>query len=130
MEDAQVALDLGAELWVYWWNRGFNSEGRGWLARILALPGAAEPSVQRARILVGAGMRAYGQYDVAAAQAYWTDGLTVARAARDPVSIMRALNNMALIAGRRHDFVAADAMAAEGLRIAVAEANGQPKPCC
>jgi predicted ATPase/DNA-binding SARP family transcriptional activator len=40
--DAELALHLGADLAWFWWNRGHQREGRGWLERALALPGSTK----------------------------------------------------------------------------------------
>jgi predicted ATPase/DNA-binding CsgD family transcriptional regulator len=53
--DAQMLLHLSGALWWYWNLRGSSSEALEWLERALALPGAEEPTVARAKALCGAG---------------------------------------------------------------------------
>jgi non-specific serine/threonine protein kinase len=66
--DAGRGLRLAASLQWYWHLRGHFSEGRRWLAAMLALPGADEANATRARALHGAGHLAHFQGDVRAAQ--------------------------------------------------------------
>ncbi len=64
--DTATALRLGAALWPAWYARGYLSEGRSWLERLLAADEASGQDVAplpRARVLDGAGLLAYGQED-------------------------------------------------------------------
>ncbi|HKG24217.1 MAG TPA: hypothetical protein VKB09_01145, partial [Thermomicrobiales bacterium] len=40
-QDGETCLALAAAIWPFWFTRGYLSEGRSWLERALALPGAA-----------------------------------------------------------------------------------------
>jgi len=60
--EAELALRLGAGLWMFWRLEGAFGEGRSWLEGALALDGA-EDSPQRARALWGAAWLAYQQAD-------------------------------------------------------------------
>jgi hypothetical protein len=51
---AELGLRLGAALWQLWHVRDYQSEGREWLACVLAAPGALAPTVARAEALDGA----------------------------------------------------------------------------
>lgn len=68
--DAARALGLAADLWWFWFLRGFLSEGRGWLERALALPDDPGQAGLRAEVLLGTGALAWRQRDYAAAGAY------------------------------------------------------------
>jgi predicted ATPase/DNA-binding XRE family transcriptional regulator len=127
VRDAHAALEFGARVWRLWVTRGLYTEGRSWVARIMALAGAAEPSVERARILVAGGILADMQSDFGAAQALYAEGLTCARAVNDGVSIMRVFNNLAVVAALRGDFSKAGELAKEGLKAAVAAGELGPQ---
>ncbi|HEY9377677.1 MAG TPA: AAA family ATPase, partial [Jiangellaceae bacterium] len=63
--EALAGLGLAADLWLYWQARAQLSEGRRWLARLLA--SCAEPTAARAKGLAVAGYLAVAQADSAAA---------------------------------------------------------------
>ncbi|HEY8743065.1 MAG TPA: tetratricopeptide repeat protein [Chloroflexota bacterium] len=69
-QDTAIGLRLGGLLWRFWWRRGHLSEGRAWLADLLALPGAATRDRLRGDALVSAGLLAlwHGDYDTARVQ--------------------------------------------------------------
>jgi predicted ATPase/DNA-binding CsgD family transcriptional regulator len=52
--EAELGLCLAGDLYRFWLMRGFQSEGSDWLDRLLAFPGAAAPTVGRAKALTGA----------------------------------------------------------------------------
>jgi tetratricopeptide (TPR) repeat protein len=59
-QDTNAALRLTGALPWYWYFAGQYSEGRGWIKRALALPGADAPTAARAKVLSGeARMAAY-----------------------------------------------------------------------
>jgi predicted ATPase/DNA-binding SARP family transcriptional activator len=64
--DVEDALALAADLAWFWYVRGYWTEGRAWLARVVDLEGGAE--TQRARALIGAGMIAREQGELAVAR--------------------------------------------------------------
>src|SRR6266511_3911768 len=59
--DAAGALRLGAALTDFWHLRGYLSEGRQWLERVLTIADA--PIAARIKALHGAGMLAHSQED-------------------------------------------------------------------
>jgi non-specific serine/threonine protein kinase len=118
---AETAVDLGHGLWAFWASRGYYAEGRDWLKRILALPGAQQPDVKRGRILAGAGLLALQESDYDGAQPLLVDGMEVARTVGDSITVARALNNLAALATIRGDFAVARELGSEGLTIAVAQ---------
>jgi non-specific serine/threonine protein kinase len=52
--ESELGLRLAGALYRFWLMRGFVIEGSDWLDRVLALPGAAAPTVGRAKALSGA----------------------------------------------------------------------------
>jgi non-specific serine/threonine protein kinase len=73
------AMRLGGVLWHLWQVRGSLHEGRHWLTRLLAMPGAAHPSLARARVLEGAGVLAMYQADANSARELFKECLALYR---------------------------------------------------
>jgi hypothetical protein len=63
----------------FWWERGRLDEGRAWVQRVLALPGAAAPTPDRALVLDHAGALALYADDLTGAQRAWEECLAVRR---------------------------------------------------
>jgi predicted ATPase/DNA-binding CsgD family transcriptional regulator len=65
--EAALGLRFGAALWRFWRLRGYLSEGRAWLERLLDLPAGSdvESTTALAKALNGAGVLAGNQGDVA-----------------------------------------------------------------
>ncbi len=68
--NVEWALRLGASVFRFWEQREHVTEGRETLARVLAIPGAEDPTPLRARALYGASVLADVQGDLVAAEAY------------------------------------------------------------
>jgi predicted ATPase/class 3 adenylate cyclase len=72
-KEAEVALRLGGALWLFWFVRGYPSEGRRWLQEALAIDGHVSPE-SRAMALVGAGALALDQGALDLAQEAFEEG--------------------------------------------------------
>jgi non-specific serine/threonine protein kinase len=81
--DVQRALRLAGVLSRFWEVRAHLREGRERLADVLALPGAAAPTLARARVLDGAGVLALYQFDVRAARPVFKESLALHRQHED-----------------------------------------------
>jgi predicted ATPase/DNA-binding SARP family transcriptional activator len=105
-DNAEGALTLAAALWRYWLVRGHLEEGRGWLARVLAMPASQAPALDRLRAdaMTGAGTLAQNNGAVAAAKEYFEAVLAIRRAHDDAAGIARALADLGWIAWRQCDF--------------------------
>ena len=73
-KEAEVAIRLGGALWLFWFVRGYNSEGRRWLQEALAIDGRGSPD-SRAMALAGVGWLAAHQGDLDRAQEACKEGL-------------------------------------------------------
>jgi tetratricopeptide (TPR) repeat protein len=73
-KEAQMALRLGGALWLFWFVRGYHSEGRRWLQEALAIDERGSPD-SRAMALAGVGWLAYQQGDFDRAQEACEKGL-------------------------------------------------------
>jgi predicted ATPase/class 3 adenylate cyclase len=85
-KEAEVAISLGGALWLFWFVRGYHSEGRRWLQEALAIDERGSPD-SRAMALAGVGWLAVQQGDLDRAQEVCEEGLEVleheGREARD-----------------------------------------------
>jgi non-specific serine/threonine protein kinase len=62
--ESELGLRLAGAFYRFWLMRGFLTEGGEWLDRLLALPGAAAPSVGRAKAVNGAaGLASNGEQE-------------------------------------------------------------------
>lgn len=97
------ALRLAAALERFWDVRGHLSEGRQWLARLLAAAGEAATAA-RAVALRGAGNLAFHQGDLTAAHALMTECLLLCRELEDAGGVADAEAMLGKIACRRGDY--------------------------
>jgi predicted ATPase/class 3 adenylate cyclase len=85
-KEAEGAISLGGALWLFWFVRGYHSEGRRWLQEALAIDERGSPD-SRAMALAGVGWLAVQQGDLDRAQEVCEEGLEVleheGREARD-----------------------------------------------
>jgi non-specific serine/threonine protein kinase len=81
--EVQQALRLAGVMTRFWEVRGQLREGRTRLAALLALPGASEPTVARAKVLDGAAVLALYQFDIPAARAQFKESLGLYRYHRE-----------------------------------------------
>ena len=110
----QHAVRLAGALWWFWETRGHISEGRRWLAAVLALPGDAAPA-DRARALEGAGMLARLQGDLVVARAMHEQSLAMRRELGDDAGAASALNNLGIAVELSGDRIHARALYEECL---------------
>ncbi len=90
--DAELGVRLAASIWRFWQLRGQLTEGRRWLDRLLALPGAS--ATVRALGLTATGGIAYWQGD-GTAQGLYEEALAVLRSIGDDRGIADGLQNLA-----------------------------------
>ena len=109
-----LGLRLAGVLGWFWHLRGHIGEGRQWLDRLLASPGATEaaPAV-RAQALGEAGMLAWALGDTARATSLHEESLDGFRAVGDPWGVSRVLGYLAMDAWQRADFPAMADLAAQ-----------------
>jgi predicted ATPase/class 3 adenylate cyclase len=93
--DPTLALELVAALWRFWQMDGHLTEGRSLADRALALPEAADPSVERMWAAGAAGSIAYWQADADTAHRRYREQLDLARALDDERGMADAVFNLA-----------------------------------
>ncbi len=91
-----VGLRLAAELWRFWWLRGYLAEGRKCLGEALAE--AADDDPARALALTGAGVLARTQGAYLPARQLLEQGRDLARAAGERPTLALALINLGIVA--------------------------------
>ncbi|TME43630.1 MAG: tetratricopeptide repeat protein, partial [Chloroflexi bacterium] len=116
-KDAERGLKLAAALWRFWYVRGFFTEGRTWLAELLALPTGKARTAVRASALTAAGNLAYNQGDDAAAETLQQEGLAIWRELGDPRGTAASLATLGALAYRRGDCERATALLEESLLV-------------
>jgi DNA-binding CsgD family transcriptional regulator len=119
-DEAGPGLRIVGALWV-WYAVSFR-EGRRWAEALLALPGAAPPTVERTRALWTAGMAAWEEGDGAAVHALSEENVALSRALGDPGRLAYALAMLGNSA--RHDVPRMNAIFAEAQ--GAAEQDGDP----
>ena len=113
--DVQAAHVLGTALARFSQIGNHLTEGRAWLADILAL--SDEPTAGRARTLIGAGLLGAYQGDYAFAEACLADGVSLCRALGEDRELAHGLFALGLMAWTRGDHEAAGRFGAEGLAV-------------
>ncbi|HYN96457.1 MAG TPA: hypothetical protein VES42_21660, partial [Pilimelia sp.] len=95
--DAPTAVRLAGSLYPLWDRHGHYSEGRRWLSRVLAMPGAV-PADVRARAWESAAGLAVVQGDLLRATEAGERAAALSRQAGDPAGEARALQHLGLVA--------------------------------
>jgi tetratricopeptide (TPR) repeat protein len=115
--EAQWGLRMGAALFQFWERREFIAEGREWLKKLLALPGAEARDKARARALFAAGVLAGIQKDFPRAGAYLEESLAINQETDDKWAAAVSLNALAVHALDHRDVAAARALSERNLEV-------------
>jgi non-specific serine/threonine protein kinase len=115
-EEVERGLSLAGTAWRFWEVRGYLSEGRRWLMRLLEGGGAATPA--RARALDAAGHLAILQGDQAAGLPLIRDSLQLAIQLDDRRTQANAYHSLGLAAQYRLEYQEAEDMHAASLQLA------------
>jgi predicted ATPase len=87
----ELGLRLADKLFYFWDRRGYVSEGRTWLTTLLAHPGAATPTVARAKALRAGGLLAGHQSDFTEAHLFLEESVTLCRTLNDEYNLAWSL---------------------------------------
>jgi predicted ATPase/DNA-binding CsgD family transcriptional regulator len=115
-QSKELALRFSGALSQFWEIRGYVSEGRQWLERILEIS-RRERSVVRAKALVGAGVLATLQDDFDQAEALCGEGLALYRELGDRQGSATALSSLGYAALMRGNYAVARAPLEEALAL-------------
>lgn len=113
-KEADMALSLAGSLWRFWLVRGHYSEGREWLAGVLAQAGTARTAA-RAKALRGAGTLAGLQGDYVSMRSLYEESLAIYQELGDKQGIAAALGNLGATAGHQGDYASARSLLEESL---------------
>jgi tetratricopeptide (TPR) repeat protein len=117
-DEPSAGLAFASSLWRYWATRGRLAEGRDWLERVLARPGAgdADPGARAdAHNALGNLLGDIGEYR--AARQHYGEALALRRSLGDSEGVAGALNNLGLIAAWIGDYEEAMALHGESLEL-------------
>ncbi len=121
-----LGLRLAAGLWQFWRSRSHLSEGRRWLAAVLALPTDDDASrAARASALEGAGWLTEDEHEFAQASALFTQSEALRRALGQDERTTGLLINAAMEARARGDYARATTLLEESLAVCRRE-GGSP----
>jgi DNA-binding CsgD family transcriptional regulator/tetratricopeptide (TPR) repeat protein len=114
--EADLGLRFGGALWRFWYQRGYLSEGIGWMERVLA---GSEPAPAPARVkaLEGMGWLTQFQADFGRAEATYAEMLERARALGDKGNVATALNSLGTVAAQQGDNERARALLQENMEV-------------
>ncbi|HEX9373216.1 MAG TPA: tetratricopeptide repeat protein, partial [Roseiflexaceae bacterium] len=114
---AEIGLRLAAALTGFWWARGYLSEGQAWLDRALAQPGAAAPSLARAKALRGAAWMAEVHGPAAAVRAFYEESLALCRDLGERRGVAAVLRDLGSYAWAQGDYARAAVLCEESLAL-------------
>jgi predicted ATPase len=102
-----LALRTGAALWFYWYQRGFLSEGRGWLEAALDADAPAANAAIRANALLALANLERHLQRAGEARAHAAQALDIYRAMGDKRGTANALGQLGMVTQYLNDFGAA-----------------------
>ncbi|MDM0115972.1 tetratricopeptide repeat protein [Variovorax sp. J22R133] len=111
-------LGLAGQLHWFWRMRGHYGEGRGWIARLLAIAPDATREDAHASAFHAAGALAYLQGDYAAAEGRHREALAIWQREANRRGIVRSLISLGSIANSRGELSVACGLYEDALRIA------------
>jgi non-specific serine/threonine protein kinase len=123
--NAEAGLRLAGALWMFWYIRGYLSEGRAHVAALATLPEATAVGVPRATALLGAGQLARTQGDYAAARTLLQESLALYRTLGDAWGTAAVLCCAGFVARVQEEYGTARALLEEALALARAGGTGE-----
>jgi tetratricopeptide (TPR) repeat protein len=115
--EVETAAHLEYSLYVFWWIRGYHTEGRRWVEDTLAR-GSDLSSIGRAKALFVCGAMAMGQGDHSLAETYYTESYTLFKSAGDVYGGARPSLGLGLLAMSRADAQQAKLYLGESAKVA------------
>jgi non-specific serine/threonine protein kinase len=114
--DEEMGLRLVKSLWWFWYLHGHYIEGGEWLKKVLD-ESSREPSLYRARAMIGAGVLAFLQCEYPAAEQLLSDALIMSKQVEDRESIAMALQVLGSVERELGDYKQAVALHRESLEL-------------
>ncbi|MFN2520049.1 MAG: adenylate/guanylate cyclase domain-containing protein [Candidatus Limnocylindria bacterium] len=112
-----IGLRISGATWRFWQQRGFLAEGRARLERMLGLPAATPPGIERAKGLTALAGLAYWQGDFSPLDRAYSEALEIYRRLGPPGAIAEAIFNASFVQIAKGDLAAARAMLEEAIGI-------------
>ena len=122
--EAEQGLRLAGALRSFWAQGGYLSEGRAWLAELLAMPAALAPATERAWAMLNAGDLARLQGEYAEARVCCEASLAILQELGDRRGVATALFSLGMVALAQDDDATARSLMEESL--AIRQELGQP----
>ena len=113
--EVELGLRLGGALWRFWSTRGYLTEGRNRLERLLTMCTTLPASKAIMKARYAAGVLAEAQGDYGAARFHFEKNLTTQRELGDRWGVANSLNNLGIIAFRNNEYTAARSLYEESL---------------
>ena len=113
----RVRLAACGGFWRFWSVRGYYSEGREYLEKLLNRQDEQTVSAARAKALYGAGVLAYSQADYVSARTRYAESLSIRRDLGDRQGAAEVLGSLGTVAYDHGDYGAARALYEESLSI-------------
>jgi predicted ATPase/DNA-binding XRE family transcriptional regulator len=120
--EAETATRLGWALWVFWWLRGYQREGRRWMEMLLEYN---LPANLRAIALAVVGHMDYTQGDYESSQSHLQESMELAKRVGDKVRAALAVYILGLLALNRQEIEAARSRLEEALFLYLGIGDGQ-----
>jgi predicted ATPase/DNA-binding SARP family transcriptional activator/DNA-binding CsgD family transcriptional regulator len=114
--EAGLGLRFGGALWRFWYQRGYLSEGIGWMERVLE-GSERTASPVRVKALEGMGWLTQFQGDVGRAESTYEEMLEISRELGDKGNVATALNSLGTVAAQQGDTERARALLRENMEV-------------
>jgi tetratricopeptide (TPR) repeat protein len=115
--DVEVGLRITGALWGFWWWRGYVTEGREWVARLVSAGRVEMRTAVRAKAQAWAGHLALIQGDYSTGHRLSEESLALAQELGDPRTVVAALRHLGMVVQTwREDCDASHRLFAESLR--------------
>jgi non-specific serine/threonine protein kinase len=115
MKETAASLRLAGALFWFWFHRGDWSEGRGWMAEVIA--GSETRDRHLAKALFGQGVLAWAQGDAAAARSSLEESVAIWREEEDRLGLAYALEFLGVELLRQNEHAQARALAEESIAL-------------
>jgi predicted ATPase/DNA-binding SARP family transcriptional activator/DNA-binding CsgD family transcriptional regulator len=111
---ADLGLRFGGALWRFWYQRGYLSEGIGWVERVLT---GGESAPARVKALEGMGWMSQFQGEIGRAESTYKEMLEISRELGDKGNVATALNSLGTVAAQQGDSERARALLQENMEV-------------
>ena len=116
-DETDVGLKLATSVWRFWELRGYWTEGRSQLTRLLSKSGKPGEKQIRLKALYAAGILADAQCDYAAARSLFEEKLRLHKTLDDQWGVANSINNLGIIALRERNYAAARSLYEQSLEL-------------